>query len=126
MLTIRYATSDYLCHDPDCTLCRPDPEYGEPLGHYRCQCCGEEDPELFMLRDDLWLRVTGSRPDLLLCWRCTEQGLGRPILPIDLTKCALNCQLYPAMMTAAGHDLAKITRRYRAHRAIALQQSMAA
>lgn len=124
MLTIRYATSDYLCHDPGCTLCKHDSDYGEPLGHYRCQCCGEEDPELFMLRDDLWLRVTCNRPDLLLCWHCTEKALGRAIMPDDLTKCALNCQLYPSMMMAAGHDLAKITRRYRAHRQAARRESV--
>ena len=90
MLTIRYATSDYLCHDPDCALCSADADYGEPLGHYRCQCCGEEDPELFMLRDDLWRRITGNQPELLLCWRCAESALGRPILPADLTKCPLD------------------------------------
>jgi hypothetical protein len=120
MLTIRYATSDYLCHDPDCALCSADADYGEPLGHYRCQCCGEEDPELFMLRDDLWRRITGNQPELLLCWRCAESALGRPILPADLTKCPLNCQLYPSMMLEAGHDLDKITRRYRAHRHAAM------
>jgi len=80
MLTIRYRTSEYLCHDPSCVLCSEDADYGEPLGHYRCQCCGEEDPELFMLRDDLWLRITGNRPELLLCWHCAESALGRPIL----------------------------------------------
>jgi len=120
MLTIRYATSDYLCHDADCPMCSDDADYGEPLGHYRCQCCGEEDPELFMLRDDLWRRITGNHPELLLCWRCAEAALGRTILPADLTKCPLNCQLYPSMMLEAGHDLDKITRRYRAHREAAM------
>ena len=123
MLTIRYATSDYHCDDRTCVLCSEDPDYGEPLGHYRCQCCGEEDPELFMLRDDLWMRVTGNRPELLLCWRCTEKALGRPILPADLTDCPLNCELYPTMMVAAGHDIAAISRQYRAELAAMHRQA---
>src|SRR3546814_16155570 len=84
MLTIRYGTSEYLCHDPSCPLCSVDADYGEPLGHYRCQCCGEEDPELFMLRDDIWRVITGNRPELLPCWRCAESALGSPIMPGDV------------------------------------------
>lgn len=104
MLQIRYTTSDFLCDDAACTACHvPDDTWGEVLGHYRCQCCGELDPKLFMIHQDLWQKVTGGKTDLLLCWRCTESQLGRSIAPNDLTDCMLNCVEHPDMMVVNGH-----------------------
>ena len=107
-LDIQYAESDFFCDDRCCSLCWPADESAERLGHYRCQCCGEVDPQLFMIRDHIWLAVTDNRPHLLLCRRCTEAALGRSILPEDLTDCPLNCEQFPDMMLKAGHGLAKV------------------
>lgn len=105
MLSIRYASSDHYCDDPDCHLCHTDDLWGERLGHNRCQCCGEINPELFMIRHDLWQRVTGGDTDLLLCWHCTERQLGRTIEADDLIDCPLNYVNYPELMVPAGDTL---------------------
>lgn len=111
MLIIRYATSSHVCADPGCRLCRPDRETGERLGHNRCQCCGAVDPELFMLRRRLWLKATGNRPELLLCWACTEAALGRAIRPAELTDCPLNHEQHPAMMAASSARHSEVMQR---------------
>lgn len=120
MLTIRYSTSEHFCDDPNCSSCTAAGPWDEPLGHYHCQCCGAVDPKLFMIREDLWLKATGNRPEMLLCWGCTERALGRPIAPADLTDCPLNCIEYPTMMVAAGHARAKVAHHYGDHWGTAL------
>ncbi|MCG8544696.1 MAG: hypothetical protein MJE12_10860 [Alphaproteobacteria bacterium] len=108
MLSIRYASSDHYCDDPGCHLCQAD-HGGERLGHNRCQCCGEINPELFMIRHDLWQQVTHGRTDLLLCWRCTERALGRRIEADDLIDCPLNHVNYPEMMAAIDATIPMIS-----------------
>ncbi len=103
MISIRFETSDFHCHTEGCGNCHADDALGEALGHYRCQCCGTVDPLLFMIRNDLWMKATGNRPDLLLCWQCTEKSLGHPIRSSDLIDCPLNRQFYPGMMRQADH-----------------------
>lgn len=106
MLTINHPTSDHYCDAADCAVCNDLCDgWGEPLGHNRCQCCGEIDPMLFMISQDLWQRVTSGRTEILLCWKCTEAQLGRSIVPVDLTNCPINRMENPAMMVAAEQDL---------------------
>lgn len=50
-----------------------------------CECdrCGEKDPTMFMLKDEVWALVTKNSRDLI-CFGCAEAALGRRITRRDL------------------------------------------
>jgi hypothetical protein len=54
---------------------------------FRCDDCYEADPPMFMLKNDLWLRLTGGDPRKILCFDCAEKRLGRKIRWDDLRNC---------------------------------------
>lgn len=52
-----------------------------------CIDCKQEEPTLFMVKNDLWISVAEKRD--ILCIDCFEHRLGRPILPDDLLDCGV-------------------------------------
>ena len=52
----------------------------------RCARCGTDKVELFKVEDDVWAQA-GFPPNVIVCLKCFEGGLGRPLTvsDIDLT-----------------------------------------
>lgn len=55
-----------------------------------CKDCRDDMPEPYHLRDDLWARVAGDGeegyPEGILCLKCLERRMGRPLTVDDLTQ----------------------------------------
>lgn len=67
-----------------------------------CEICkkGTEDPlPMFILHDDLWSRVAPRRTRFgrkgvgILCFKCAEERLGRPITLLDLKDCGITREM---------------------------------
>lgn len=59
----------------------------DPSNRLICDGCGTTiyaDTNMVMLRDELWLEVTGGKPKVSYCDDCIESKLGRPISLDDL------------------------------------------
>lgn len=57
-----------------------------------CMVCDRVYPMTFMLSDELWLTIVQDKKDVL-CFRCAETRMGRPITPADLSDAECNCEL---------------------------------
>lgn len=60
------------------------------MSRWTCSGCGIPvefwNGNMVMLRDELWMKVSGGKKEDVLCDTCIEAKLGRPIKPNDFKK----------------------------------------
>lgn len=77
-------------------------EYGEFKGtKFVCTACRAEWPMTFMLKDEVWLKITSKRD--VLCFLCAEKKLGRPIGEDDLKSVPGNRELIYIFQTRMSY-----------------------
>lgn len=55
-----------------------------------CKCCGIQNFDMVMIKDDLWLSISENCKDLL-CVNCMESKLGRRITERDFKSPGIPC-----------------------------------
>lgn len=67
-----------------------------------CPCCGKENPNLVMIKHELW-KQTGLKG--WVCFSCIEKRLGRKLTLEDLQPCgATNSMIMGALLYARANE----------------------